>query len=115
MTLIRAFFRAVIVALAVWAGQSILPANRVGIWAMVSLGIAAAILGLLFTHILTHPKSRGTSAAWQFAATAIVLFAFYWLIPKHPLMVGPDMTLVIAIAIISGLSEWFVSDPLANR
>jgi uncharacterized membrane protein YeaQ/YmgE (transglycosylase-associated protein family) len=112
MTVIRAFFRTVVVALAIWAGQVILRprVNSMGLWAMISLGIAAAVFGALLTRLLTATRSRWMEGFLQFVATSIVLLAYYLVLPKHPLMEGPDLALSIAVGALSGLTEWLVPE-----
>lgn len=116
MTTLRALFRAVVVALAIWAGQSIIvSANKTGTWAMVTLGIASAIGGVLLTRFLAHTDNRLGESGLQFVATAAILVLYYWLLPKNAAMVGPDLGLAVSVAILSGLAEWLVPDVVAPR
>ncbi|NMP23275.1 hypothetical protein [Sulfobacillus harzensis] len=111
MVWLRALFRAVVVALAIWAGQSLVPSsNRAGIWAMVSLGIGCAVLGVILVKAVWTADGRMARAGLQFLATAVILEVFYWLLPKTIGMGVSDFVLALAIGIVSGLSEWVAPD-----
>ncbi len=111
MVWLRALFRAVVVALAIWAVQSMVPtANRAGIWAMVSLGIASAVLGLIMVKAVWTAESRLAHAGLQFLATAVIIEVFYWLLPKTPGMGVSDFLVALIIGVISGASEWLAPD-----
>ncbi|MCY0879501.1 MAG: hypothetical protein OWU84_11245, partial [Firmicutes bacterium] len=99
MTVVRAFFRTVVVALAIWGGQVILRprVNTMGLWAMISLGIAAAALSVFLTRLVTTTENRWMEGMLAFVATSAVLMGFYLVIPKHPVMEGPDLTLSLAV------------------
>lgn len=112
MAILGALFRAVVVALAIWVGQTVLaPSNKTGIWAMVSLGIASALAGMLLTRYAVRSHGRISGAGLQFFATTAVLEIFYWLLPKYyPATAGYDAGLAVAVGLLSGLSEWIVPD-----
>lgn len=111
MVWLRALFRAVVVSLAIWAVQSMVPtANRTGIWAMVSLGIASAVLGLIMVKAVWTAESRMAHASLQFLATAVVMEVFYWLMPTTPGMGVSDFLVALVIGVISGASEWVAPD-----
>lgn len=116
MHAIRALLRTVIVGLAIWAFQTLLrPVNVVGIWAMVSLGIASAIVGYLLTDIVTHARTRALTAMWHFVGTLVVLEGYYALLPKHVSMVMGDILLALVVAILSGFLELLWSPFYASR
>ncbi len=112
MTILGAFIRAVVVTVSMWVGQTVIgPSNKTGLWAMASLGIASAIVGVVITRYVAHTRRRLSAAGLQFLATTLVLEVFYLLLPKvHPLTSGSDAGLALAIGVISGLSEWIVPD-----
>lgn len=111
MTTLRALFRAVVVALAIWVGQNLVaPVNTAGIWAMISLGIASALAGALLTQYLAKSSRRIADASLQFVATTVILALFYWFLPKHGSMAGRDLILAVGVGAISGITEWLVPD-----
>ncbi len=113
---IRALLRALVIALAIWVGQLVLTAShKAGIWAMVSLGIASAILGLGLVEVFAAHRGRRAQVTWHFLATLIVMEAFYMLLPRVSIPAfNADFVLSLGVAVISGLSEWLVKDmPLA--
>lgn len=116
MALLRALMRAVIIALAIWAGQAVIvQANHAGIWAMVTLGIGSAVLGLILTRYLIHPGGRGQEGGIQFFSTGIVVGVFYALLPKRPGMALADFVLTLGVAVVAGLTEGFVPDHVVDR
>ncbi len=113
MIWIRALFRSVVIALALWAGQSLVkPVNHIGIWAMVSLGVASALLGVILIETLFHEASRSGQAFVQFIAAGVILEIFYLVVPKGPRMAAGDFTLAILVALMSGLAEWLAPERL---
>lgn len=114
MTILRALFRTMVVGLSIWIGQNLVPANTTGIWAMVSLGIASAIGGVILTRYMAHTKHRGQEAILQFVATSVILELYYLLLPKHPAMEAADAALAALVGVASGISEWLVPDVRAS-
>ena len=111
MTTLRALFRAVIVALAIWVGQNLVsPVNTAGVWAMISLGIASALAGVLLTRYVARSSARLQEAGLQFVATTVSLVLFYWFLPKHGAMAGWDVVLAVGVGVVSGATEWIVPD-----
>jgi len=112
VTVLIALIRTVVVAVAIWVGQSLLgPSHKTGIWAMVSLGIASAIAGVLLTRVVARSHRRVQEAALQSVATAVILAVYYLLLPiSHIITAGYDLMLVIGVAVLSGLSEWMAPD-----
>ncbi len=111
MALLQAFFRAVVVASAIWAGQTALaPANKMGIWAMVSLGIASGLLGLILTRVATRADTRALSAMLEFLGTTVILAVFYLLLPKSLAAWAADFVLAVVVGAVSGLVEWVLPD-----
>lgn len=115
MTMTRAVVRAVVVALAIWAGQTVMPSsNRIGIWAMVSLGIGSAVLGMLLTRLITYSHRRWSAGLLNFVGTTVILLGFYLLLPKRPAMVMPDLILAFEVGVLSGLTEGFLPERTQN-
>ena len=112
MIWIRALVRALIIAAAIWVGQLLLPAaHQAGIWAMVSLGIACALLGLVLVGMVSRRSSRLAEAAWHFFSTLMTLEVFYLLLPRGSLRsFNADFMLALGVAVVSGLSQWLVRD-----
>jgi hypothetical protein len=113
MMILRGMIRVVILALTIWVGQGIVAfSTKTGIWAMVSLGIAAALAGMLLLRYVLPMKSRGSQALIQFATTGLLVEAYYVLVPRPAYQVVPDILLALGVATVSGLFEWFVPDHL---
>lgn len=112
MVWIRALLRALVIAIAIWVGQVVLsPSHKAGVWAMVSLGIASALLGLLVGEILWRHRSRIGAAAWHFFSTLVVMEVFYLMLPHVSLRsFNADFILSVGVAVVSGVSEWMVAD-----
>lgn len=112
MIWIRALIRALIIAVAIWVGQLLLPpSHKAGIWAMVSLGIASALVGLVLIEVVGRRPSRLAEAAWHFFSTLVIMEAFYLLLPRVSLRsFNADFILALGVAVVSGLSQWLVRD-----
>lgn len=112
MIWIRALVRALIIAVAIWVGQLLLPpSHKAGIWAMISLGIASALLGLLLVEVVGRRASRVAEAAWHFVSTLVILEVFYLLLPRVSLSsFNADFILALGVALVSGLSQWLMRD-----
>lgn len=112
MNLIRALIRAIVIAIAIWIGQLVIPyAHHSGIWAMVSLGIAGGLLGALFTRSAT----RGTAVLVNFLATAVVIGGYFMLLPQAPGALAADLALALMVGAVSGFIGWFVPRRAAAR
>lgn len=110
---IRALFRSVVIAVALWVGQSLVkPINHIGIWAMVSLGIASALFGVVLIKTLFHHANRSGEAFVQFIASGVILEVFYLVVPKAPRMAAGDFTLAVLVALVSGFAEWLAPERL---
>ncbi len=116
MIWIRALLRALVIAIAIGVGQILLtPSHKVGIWAMVSLGIASALVGLVVVETLWKHRSRIAAAAWHFFSTLVVMEAFYLLLPRVSLRsFNADFILALGVAVVSGISEWMIGDTLVS-
>ncbi|PSR20616.1 MAG: hypothetical protein C7B45_13965 [Sulfobacillus acidophilus] len=113
MTILRGLVRVVLVALAIWVGQGIVPlSTKTGIWAMVSLGIAAALAAMLLLRYVLPLKNRGSQAMVQFAVTGILIEVYYFLVSRFAYHMAPDTVLALGTAIVSGLFEFAVPDHL---